>query len=130
MQVRLNEAQQRAGKRTAFVGALLSGKYESLLKAIQVVVEDSFVSHPMRHRTDAEEKRRVQIVMGWLTKLVKEYSYTLDRAIHTMRRALLTELDGGTFTPAAHDARSTYPLDEALVPFSDLIHQESKQALA
>jgi hypothetical protein len=130
MLIRLNGAQARAGQRTAFLGALMSGQFDLLVKAITEVVEDSFVSHPMRHRTGDEEKRRATITMGWLQKLVKEHGYTLDKAIHTMRRALLTELDGGTFTPPLHDARTIYAIDEALAPYSEALHQASKKALS
>lgn len=130
MLVRLNQEQARAGRRTAFLGAVMDGKLEAVQKAIFLVVEDSFNSHPMRHRTGAEETRRVQIVMGWLQKLTKDHHYTLDKAIHTIRRALLCELDGGTFTPPLYDARTVYAMDEALVPYSEAIHDASRKALS
>jgi hypothetical protein len=128
--IRLNHRQAREGRRTAFLGAVLTGKLEAVERAILTVVEDSFESHPMRHRTGAEEKRRAEITIGWLSKLCKEHGYTLDKALHTMRRALVTELDGGKFTPPAADARAIYSIDDALVPFSAEIHAEAKTALS
>lgn len=85
---------------TAFLMAALGGDKEKIDKVFADVIERSFTTHPMRHITDHEIKRRGFILIRWFRILRGEKRWALDRALHEVGRALRAELDGLTYTPS------------------------------
>lgn len=66
-----------------------------IAKAIERVVQDSYVKHPMRTRTEAEDTRRATLCTLAFNRLVNERRWTPDRALSALRGALDAGLSGG-----------------------------------
>lgn len=67
--------------------------------AIERIVIDSYETHAMRNRTSDEDNRRAAICVRWFASLVNELRWDRERALSSLRTALLCELDGNAFTP-------------------------------
>jgi hypothetical protein len=70
-------------------------RLRAIASAIETVVGDSYIKHPMRQRTDAEDTRRATICTRWFNCLVNERRWTPDQALSGLRYALDDELSGG-----------------------------------
>ncbi|MFO7782068.1 MAG: hypothetical protein R6W94_10630 [Spirochaetia bacterium] len=82
-----------------------AGQY--LFQRVEKIVADSFREDAQRQGknvsqvriTQAEVKRRADIVGRWYRVMVADLRLSSAKAIDHLGRALRTELDGGTFTP-------------------------------
>ena len=88
------------GGPSALVKLHLTDGLRGVPDAIERIVLDSYVSHPMRHRTSQEDGRRAAICVRWFASLVNENRWDRERALSSLRAALATELDGKTYTPS------------------------------
>lgn len=66
---------------------------------IQKAVERSLASHPMRHLTRAEVKRRFDLCVKWFKVMRMDHKFSIDRAVSQLGTALRAELDGKPFNP-------------------------------
>jgi hypothetical protein len=111
----------------AFVAARKCGALELAEAAILRVVEESFVSHPMRHMTRSEVARRTNLAMRWVNKLYDQ-GWELDRALHGVREPLLAELDGRRWEPPS---RNMYAVNDGIEDLtSQILERERQQSLA
>lgn len=85
---------------TAFLMAALAGDKEKIDRIFADLVAASFKTHPMRHCTDNEVRRRGTILITWFRILRGEKGWPLDRVLHELRRVLRAELNGETYTPS------------------------------
>lgn len=66
---------------------------------IQKAVDRSLASHPMRHVTRDEIRRRFGICVKWFKAMRLDYKFSIDRAVAQLGAALRAELDGRSFDP-------------------------------
>ncbi len=81
------------------------GTLARVTASLEAAVSRSFVTHAMRHMTRAEVKRRFDICLRWFRTLRADHAWSNERAADTAGRALVVELNGGTFVP---DSRSVW----------------------
>lgn len=98
---------------TAFFDAANSGDVRIVTAVFTSLVTDSFESHPMRHPTQAEARRRGEILVRWYRTLRGDKKWSLDKTLSALRKALACELEGRTYVPSD---RVLYTLDEAMDP--------------
>lgn len=77
------------------------------------VIGDSMTSHPMRHFTQAEVKRRFDICCSIFEKLRGDLKWGVDRIEHHLPTYFRAELDGSTWTP---DARKFWLPEDGAAP--------------
>lgn len=83
------------------------GDYDRVATAFARILRASFREDERRHgrafvdriHTQAEEKRRAEIIGKWFRELRGGLGFSLSRTLDEIQRALRTELDGGTYTP-------------------------------
>lgn len=90
----------------------LTGDEGRVTKAILWIVEDSFVTHPMRHITQAEVKRRTDFVLEKFRFFRSERRWPVDKALSHLRPALKAALDTNDF---AVRERTLYVPDQGLI---------------
>lgn len=73
------------------IGAVTNG--------IETAIRHSFASHPMRHKTADEVKRRFEICVKWFRVFRTEKKFSIDRSVDQLGRALRAELDGVEYKP-------------------------------
>jgi len=73
--------------------------------AIEAAIARSFETHPMRHMTHAEVKRRFDICARIFERLRGQLGWGVVRALDMMPQYLEAELNGSTWTP---DARACW----------------------
>jgi hypothetical protein len=71
----------------------------AVTKGIQRAVERSLKSHPMRHLTRDEVKRRFDICVRWFKVLRMDKKLSIERCVDEMPKALRAELDGKKYEP-------------------------------
>lgn len=91
---------------------LVDGEIQRVAPLIEAIVEHSFATHPMRNRTVAEHKRRVEIATRTYFAL-RQHGWTEPRAVSHLRQALAAALDTTTFQPRE---RCSYVRDPFLFP--------------
>lgn len=96
-----------------FFDAANTGEVRTIQAVFTSLVADSFDTHPMRVKTEAEARRRGQILVKWYRALRGEKKWSLDRTLSALRKALECELDGKTYVPSD---RTLYTLDECADP--------------
>lgn len=67
--------------------------------SFEAAIENSFVSHPMRHMTHAEVKRRFEICASIFAKLRGELKWGITRALDRIPDYLNDVLSGKDWTP-------------------------------
>lgn len=82
----------------SFRTAILSDKYGRILAAFEKVVEDSFVTHPMRNRTVGENRRRANLVIEAFRTMQGEHHWSTDQCLAHLPAALTAALDGRRWT--------------------------------
>lgn len=70
-----------------------------LAVAFEKVVKDSYVTHPMRHATTAEDRRRTRFLIETFRELQGDLSWTSDRCLSLLRDALDAKLSGRAWAP-------------------------------
>lgn len=80
--------------------------------AISAVVEDSFTTHPMRHTTRSEVKRRCDFAVDQVRLFLRERKWSLDKALSHLRPELSAHLDTRQL---AIRERTLYVPDEGLI---------------
>lgn len=83
----------------------------AVTNGIHKAVDRSFTSHPMRHLTRAEVKRRFEICTKWFRRFRTENKFSIDRSVDLLTRALRSELDGVEYKP--HDRALWRPDDDS-----------------
>jgi hypothetical protein len=63
------------------------------------IVEHSFTTHPMAHRTAAEEKRRCEIVFRAFARFVRDKRWSVDQALNSLSQELAASLNTQAFNP-------------------------------
>lgn len=91
---------------------LVDGEIQRVAPIIEKIVEHSFTTHPMRNRTVAEHKRRVDIATSTYFTL-RQQRWTEQRAVSHLRQALTAKLDTTTFAPKT---RCSFVRDSFLFP--------------
>lgn len=91
---------------------LVDGEIQRVAPLIERIVEHSFTTHPMRHRTVAEHTRRVDIATKTYFAL-RQQRWTEQRAVSHLRQALTASLDTTTFAPVQ---RCSFVRDSFLFP--------------
>lgn len=89
------------------------GEMARVAPLLAKIVEHSFVTHPMRHVTGAERKRRVDTVTRIYFELRRDKRWTEQKALNHARAAFKAELDTTNFK--ARD-RGMYARDPLLFP--------------
>lgn len=98
-----------------------------IVQVFQCIVADSFIGrHAMRHLTDREVRRRTSIVERWLRKLCDGEKQPIGRALHLLRAALLTELDGRKYEPPSMAAQTLVPEDPGIAHLANAIMERIK----
>jgi hypothetical protein len=69
------------------------------ISTVLSVVERSFQTHPMAHRTAAEEKRRCEIAFRAFAAFVRDKRWSVDQALNSVRGALEASLNTEAFNP-------------------------------
>jgi hypothetical protein len=100
----------------AFARAILEHDIGTVQAAFAAIVEGSYVRHPMRHTTQAEHRRRGEILVKWFRTLREEKKWALDRALQALPDALDAELDGRTYEPSSSCLYGANEALDALVP--------------
>lgn len=93
--------------------AAVNGDVPRIQRAVLAAVDASWTTHPMRHRTRDEAKRRTEICVKWIKRLCEECRWPIDRALSNIRPALVAELNGHEFNP--HRSRTLYVPDEVVL---------------
>lgn len=86
-------------RRAPFAEALFKGEIPRIAKAFERVIEDSYVTHPMRNRTTREDRRRGEIVCEAFRLMQGELGWETDRCLASLRDALAAKLDGRPWGP-------------------------------
>jgi hypothetical protein len=86
-------------RRAPFAEALVTGELPRIAAAFERVIEDSYVTHPMRNRTTRENRRRGEIVCDAFKQMQGEFGWTTDRCLASLRDALAAKLDGRPWGP-------------------------------
>ncbi len=68
--------------------------------AFEKIVEDSYTTHPMRKRTQAEDKARAHVVVETFRTLQGDLAWSSDRCLSLLRTALAAHLDKKGWAPA------------------------------
>lgn len=96
------------------------------MQVFATLVTDSFVTHSMRHVTDAEVARRTGLLERWLRKLCDGHRWPVDRALHCLRIALRKELDGEKYDPPSLADQTLVRVDDGIEPFAAQIRKRLK----
>jgi hypothetical protein len=83
------------------------GDYERVACVINRTIARSFQVDAQRHgaafaakvATQAEGKRRAEIIARWFEVLRREFGFSLAQTLDELPRALRAELDGGSYQP-------------------------------
>lgn len=70
-------------------------------RGIHNAIAASLLSHPLRHLTKQETKRRFEICVRWFKVLRLEKKFSIDRCVDELPKALVCELDERKYEP--HD---------------------------
>lgn len=100
----------------AFIQAVLDHDLGKIQRAFANIVEGSYVRHPMRHQTQAEHRRRGEILVKWFRVLRAEKKWALDRTLQALPDALDAELSGTTYVPSETVLYGVNPALDRLVP--------------
>lgn len=95
-----------------FVSLAATGDLQRVADAVTTVVEHSFTTHPMRHVTQAEVKRRTDFVLETFRFYRAERKWSVDKALSHLRHALAAALDTRNFEVRE---RTLYVPDPTLV---------------
>jgi hypothetical protein len=95
-----------------FAAAAVAGDIPRIEAGILAIVEQSFVTHPMRHRTGAEERRRCAFALDKLRYFMHERKWAVDKALSYIAPALTAALDTRNFEVRE---RTLYVPDELLL---------------
>ena len=71
-----------------------------LVAKVKEVVSASFQGHPMRHTTQAEINRRIEICVDYAQDMRKSKRWPLERCLDTMSRWLTKKLDTEKLEPS------------------------------
>lgn len=73
----------------------------AVTNGIEAAITKSFRTHPMRHKTEAEVRRRFDICVRWFRtfRTDSRFKFSIDRCVNELPKALRAELDGVTYTP-------------------------------
>lgn len=91
---------------------LVDGEIQRIAPLLTTIVEHSFSTHPMRNRTAAEYKDRIDYVTKTYFSL-RQRGWTEQRAVSHLRQALAAKLDTTSFTPRE---RCSFVRDPLLFP--------------
>lgn len=72
---------------------------QEVTATIHDLVALSFISHPVAHRTHAEEKRRGKLLIDWFGVMRKEKGFSLSRTLAMLPHAFKADLDGVKWEP-------------------------------
>lgn len=97
-----------------------------VVEVFSAIVERSFVTHPMRRLTDAEVKRRTDLLERWLRKLCDGQRWPIDRALHCLHIALAHELDGRRYEPPSLADQTLVRVDDLIEPMAAEIRRRLK----
>ena len=90
------------GASTAFLEQLADPALRARVTSAFVgLIQGSFETHPMRHVTQDEVRRRFGILERWYRVLRGDRGWSVARVLDTLPRALLAELNGQRFEPEA-----------------------------
>lgn len=89
------------------------GEMQRVAPQLTAIVAHSFVTHPMRHPTTAEHKRRVDATTRIYFEFRRDKRWTEAKSINHVRAALVAELNTQAFN--ARD-RGMYARDTLLFP--------------
>lgn len=90
---------------TAFLPLLNSeADLAKVVRRVTTVLGNSFRVHRMRAPTEAEKRRRVDIIFRWFKTMRLELGWSLTRTLDTIDQPLEAELRGETWTPPTRDA--------------------------
>lgn len=84
---------------TALTDLLGTAALGHVTRGIQAAISKSFRTHPVRHRTDAEVKRRFEICIRWFKAFRFEKKYSIERSVDEMGHALAADLSGVDYAP-------------------------------
>lgn len=87
----------------------------TVTNGITKAIAKSFRSHPMRHQTGAEVKRRFEICVKWFKLLRMEKKWSIDRAVSELHKALRAELDGSEYKPDERSVWAPEPSESRLI---------------
>lgn len=76
-----------------------SGELGRVTLAFEAMIAKSFETHPMRHMTRAEVKRRFDMCARIFDRLCGDLHWGVTRALDQMPTYLRSELDGVSWTP-------------------------------
>lgn len=92
---------------------LVDGEMARVGPQLAIIVENSFITHPMRVRTSAEHRRRVDLATKIYFELRRDKRWTEQRSINHVRAALSASLDTTRFQPRD---RTMFVRDTLLYP--------------
>lgn len=107
---------------TVMLMSSATGDLEKINTAFANIVTDSFTTHPMRHKTDAEQRRRISILIEFFRIMRGEKKWPLDRALQEVRFALLSKLDGREYDWPP-EGQILYGVDRGVEPIAEQLRK-------
>ncbi|RTL06443.1 hypothetical protein EKK58_05680 [Candidatus Dependentiae bacterium] len=107
---------------TVMLMSSATGDMEKINTAFAGIVTDSFKTHPMRHQTDAEQRRRISILIDYFRIMRGEKKWPLDRALQEVRFALEAKLDGREFEWPP-EGQVLYGVDRGVEPIAEQLRK-------
>lgn len=77
---------------------------KAAVEGITTAVAISYVSHSVRNRTKAEDKRRTQICLKLIRVMKGELKWSVQRCVDELPTALQVELSGQRWMPPTRDS--------------------------
>lgn len=85
-----------------------------VLAVFQRSIEESYITHPMRHATKAETKRRFHICLQILEKLRVDYHWSIPRILDHVSPYLRAQLDSVPYIPSNRKSWAAGGVEAAL----------------